>query len=963
VAAPEPEPEISQESYDIKPAGAWKQGRALLVREEEEEDEGEDEDEMETKGTKAKTGKASNRFSNRVSRKQISAKPKLDKGKGKALPSPSEDEQGEQEDNFSPAHKSPSVRAPARAPIAPTSKELEERKAQAIAKKKSQLAQALREPSVDCQLPAVKRVSSSKPSKSAPAKKPVASASPKRVKTTVVETSNDEDSDIPPLRKKRDLRLPVPPADPPTSPPAQGRAAQGPRADLRRTPSTSTIISEPKSKPNLKLAETPKVKPVPGPLLSPTTVVQLQEFDKWVTESEARSRRVVQEGEQANEIEHGDDRPVPIPLILNNEVQGMYKDFVDFDGNGGDGQWPAPIPVPVPAPIDPVPIPQLQPAVPASSRTAEAAPSLARHRQQRQRQRQRQRPPSPPTPSPQGANPQIARMRMGSLESGHVNGRDQGDSYRQGVVPETEAEESSNNTQSQSQSQSQPKQATESPPAPTPIISESSLVKNSTGEGTRPGGSRLQKNGTAEAVAEKASNKKLGVIEAQATIPDLSANAQASGSGSALQRNGTMTPKLVSRMKPRTPGSVAKLGVGMNGLGKVPVLPSVLEDEHQLYLNHEDFGSGGMELMNGGTDATPSPLQGRSKAAAPMAMTQDSITAEATSLSADNHDNPPEPSSPPPITTLPTTTSDKLLRPIPVLSPSRFAPHLPPTSSISNVERETEERELEPLMSSIEQFSSPENGGRRRRQKRIGLREKGKAPESSSDVDKGDDGLEHDEVVEDLVARMRRRGEELAQQAMKEQMKERERGRKARKRDIKLLFERAVKGKDKDKDIRSSGRQDGAAAPRNRSIENRGVGLGQPSAQAKARAPVVGEGKEKAKEGVQVGNAMIVDNIIELREEEEESTQDLLGQAQEQRRTLEVAHTEVGWDLVVQQDAGEELDQGQEHGQDREQQPEQMPQDVPEVRVLYPLVILSFNGLYPFRFRKQLQWIPSLGKT
>lgn len=978
VTAPQLEAGISQESHEIRLAGIGKR-RVLPVKEEEEESS---EDEVEEKN-KAES-----------SRTQIRKPPvpKLNKGKGRApllSPSSSEDER----DQLIPSLPVPGpalVRTRAAPPTQPTFKELEERRAQAIAKKKSQIAQAtLRnlEPSVDRPLRPVKQASSSKStskSTTAAAKNPVTSTSTGANENRRVDTRIDDnaegmaDVDMPPLRKK----------------PASRQAAN-PRVDLRRITSASST-SKPKSNSRLRLA-LPATKPalVTEPLLSLNTRTRLQEYDNWVTETERRARayKVAHTHAKEKEKEKGADRLIRDPLFADSlgdpvgeEVQKMYDEFVDFDGNADGGvsrQSPAPAPSPAHAtPVDPAPAvlaPQPQPSMSPSSR----------------RRRHQQPPLSPPTPS-------VLRTHSGSLGQGW----DRDDSYRKGVVPETETEESSNNT-TQSQSQSQPqmqhlKPAIESSPVPSSsTIPEVSLVENGVGEGARPGrsgsgsGSGPQRNGMSQAVvvvAEESSKKKSGAIMREATLPDLNPTADAvangkpsgsgSGSGSGLQKNGSMTPKLVSRMKPRTPGSMSKLGVGVNGKGKgkALLLSLALEDEHHMYVHYEkDFQD------DGGMDAMASPLQARSSPApAPMTTTQDSNIADWSSPTVTTNANITQPSPSPPGTTLPTTTVDKLLRPIPLISPSKFKPHLPPTSSISNVgaevDEEEEEHEVEALMSSIEQFSSPDKATApwKLKRKRIGMRlrrvnehngEESLPPVSSlaDNDDEGDraedkngkKGMDGDvDGDEDFAATIRKRGVEMAEQVRRKQVRrEKEEGRRASKKKRLVDFLRngenetakkkeAVEGhktngkekesaSDKDKDD-SSRRQDEwfASALETWPLGNRGSGgmvSEQPSLQVQDTGKANEDGKSKDKE--RAGSAMTVrQKVAELEEEEEESTQDLLMEAQEhQGRGLEEVDVEMGQDLVVQQ-GGEEPGQDQEQEQERrpEPEPEKMVEDVQE---------------------------------
>jgi hypothetical protein len=742
---------------------------------------------------------------------------------------------------------------------------------------------------------------------------------------------------------------------------------------------------------------------VAAPLLSPNALVQLNNFDKWILESERKNRgeKRTRAGHNTTESEDGEgegkgkanggrgeivnDRPIPAPLFSDltggdEEVRRLH----DFDGNGdrGLGGSSRHSPAPVLAGGAPTPVKSGTPPYP---RQANGVQSPAQVLLQRRQQQQPVPPyPLPPRPhSPQSLEPQTPKNRKDS--SGRLD-----DSYRHGVVPETEVEESSNNnTQSQSQSEpgSQPqpsKQGVGGSPAPTPSIPELNLIDNGAG-GI---GSRLQRKSTndAEGMVEEA--KSGNKLRAEATLPDLNTNvkadtnARASGSRSepVLQRNGTTTFKLVSRMKPRTPGSMKKLNVGVNGAGKgkAPMLPLVLEDEHHLYLHHGgDFYNGSeLELVedDGSVLHFPSsPLKEKSPASSPFATK---------TPTASNIDSVWKSSSPAVDLTSPTTqmtSTNKSLRPIPVLSPSKFMPHLPPTSSISNVEvglRESDEREVEELVSSIEQFSSPESRVKRRerRRRRIGLPRNGSGNERSAADDDDDpkamSGAEIDDnnlavgkevnvVGDEFEASVRQRGMELAAQARRAKLSIEEGRRDPVKQGItrdlsgdnsnethikRKEGNRPAKSKgkekesEKDKDNGSGQQQDegwlsSALRPIPRWLLGNGSVTSERSAvQTTAQAQDAGEGGATVEE-MQTSSAMVVDQkFADLREEEEESTQDLLMEAQGGSEEVDVGAQR---DFVSQEGAGEERGQTEEPGQEPEPphgpEPMQVVEDVQEV--------------------------------
>ena len=1023
------EPEISQESHEASQANAPMWRRELAVKEEEEESEEEEEGKDRVRN-KSESSRAQTRSKDQP-KKRPPPKPRIDKGKGRALPSPSSSK-SDQEQEYRRSSPPPRPRATAAPPSQPTSKELEARKALAIAKKKSQLAQAgisIHKPSVDLRPTAIEQTSSSKPvAKSIlAAKQPVTTnrtGGIKETKRKMVDSDVDNDdvglavdADMPPLRKKPASRQAV-------LAPAKGRAVQGPRVDLR-VPSTSSSALKPKSKskPELKLAQTPVTEnthaPVPEPLLSPHAQAQLEEFDKWVTESVRKARdagTAIHAPGKEKKKEKEDE--LPVQASLSTSIEGGDDSDVEVRFTRHMAVDPAP----------------QRPTSQISHTASNPSPTPARQRKADPQDPLQSQSPLPrsrshsPIPIPKL---QIGRTRAGSL--GHERSPERDDSYRHGVVPETETE-TSNNTQSQSQSQTDQlrpqlqalKPTIDSSSVPTSTNPETSLVDIGVNKDVRAAGSgrELRRNSTAEAVmvtVEDSGKKKL--VQSEATLPDLipsnniNARTSGSGSGSGLQKNGTMTPKLVSRMKPRTPGSMAKLGVGGKGKGKAPSLPWVLEDENQLYLPHDDV-FGRVELVqdhrddgDGGVDVDmpASPLQKIPKPAQATAMmTQDNNTSGSKDQPATikRHDSSRPPSSPPSIAT------NKPLRPIPLLSPSTFTPLIPLTSSISNVEADGdvhemgdgEEREVEELMSSIEQFSSPENGKRKHKVNRVGrprsvnhtgwlglARRTGTSDDEFPTQSPEDDevrngrvkgvhvggGVDADE--DEFSATVHKRGTEMAEQARRMRVRrDQEEGRRAPKTKILDGFQGPEKGleirgepgeestqvngeekeearNDKDNDDSGRGPDRGwlSAAFRTWSLGKRGNGIvasGPANAQMESQTLDTGEVNEKSKGKEQGRGVMSSDEkIAELREEEEESTQDLLMEAQgQEERRMEDVDTELGWGLVVQEsgeEQGQELGQIQGQTQEREAPPQPEPvlvaKDSSKVRTIHLLFLFQ----------------------
>jgi hypothetical protein len=315
-----------------------------------------------------------------------------------------------------------------------------------------------------------------------------------------------------------------------------------------------------------------------------------------------------------------------------------------------------------------------------------------------------------------------------------------------------------------------------------------------------------------------------------------------------------------------------------------------------------------------------------------------------------------------------------------------------------------EEREVEELMSSIEQFSSPENGKRKHkvnrvghprsvnRTGRVGLARMGTShaqlptqslegnSDESGQVKKGrrktigvGGDVDVDENEDEFAATVHKRGIEMAEQARKMRvMRDQEEGRRSLKTKIFDMSKGSEKGSEirgdpeelcsqangeekekearSDKDKDNSGRRWLSAALRTWPLGNRGNGtVASVAANAQMESQTQETEKSSRKNGEQ-GRGMSSDqNIAELREEEEESTQDLLTEAQG-RRTEDV-DMELGWGSVVQEsgeEQGQELGQGQ--GQPQEQEAPQEPELVlvaknsPKVRMIYLLSLSCLSS-------------------
>lgn len=216
---------------------------------------------------------------------------------------------------------------------------------------------------------------------------------------------------------------------------------------------------------------------------------------------------------------------------------------------------------------------------------------------------------------------------------------------------------------------------------------------------------------------------------------------------------------------------------------------------------------------------------------------------------------------------------DLSLRPIPMLSPSQFTPHLPPVLSITQGK---EEAEVAELVSSIEQFSSPEKskkgserGWEKRKKLKGRARGKGKEGERTGAIesdhrargDTANDASITEQEDDSLEAVVMERGLQLAEQARVQRMKTR--GGEARQgmarktvlTDLSKASGKDHKGKGRERDIRDVERIFGR--------------------RRRGQTPRTGtcEGQERETHEAPGTNKI---PIAALREEEEESTQDLM---------------------------------------------------------------------------------------
>ncbi|KAG5653215.1 hypothetical protein H0H81_001692 [Sphagnurus paluster] len=216
------------------------------------------------------------------------------------------------------------------------------------------------------------------------------------------------------------------------------------------------------------------------------------------------------------------------------------------------------------------------------------------------------------------------------------------------------------------------------------------------------------------------------------------------------------------------------------------------------------------------------------------------------------------------------------LHPIPQLSPSTFTAHLR-SSSVGRAADgdQDEEADADGLMSSIEQFSSPEKEGRSRiKGKRRLVKGKGRAVDSDAEVEAETESVtdQDDDTQGQFETTVRERGKVLADRAREERL--RQQG-----------------------TVASSGE-------RNRQTLNELLGVRPKSRQKREKA--------KRRENQKIlrlrqnkqhpSTETQLQQIAMLREEEEESTQDLLKEA-EDMRPLEDVEMNNGWDIEHRTDA------------------------------------------------------------
>ncbi|KAF8066608.1 hypothetical protein FPV67DRAFT_1198503 [Lyophyllum atratum] len=481
------------------------------------------------------------------------------------------------------------------------------------------------------------------------------------------------------------------------------------------------------------------------------------------------------------------------------------------------------------------------------------------------------------------------------------------DLYRQGIVPETETESSHNtqsqsllDSQSQSQSQSQARpQFLRASPSPPPVhVDHQRTADRSTSSPDlpppiprpRPVTTHIPVTApphTPDPVPEPERRKQEIPLETPASsihrklsrVPTLVVP-QPSASGQTPMRS-----SLISKMKPRTPGSSSHLSIfGDDIPGADLAFPGPgldvhmeVDEEEEQNADIEDDEEKEIEAEVGNVEEN-GVVGGRRRS----------------------------------------RTGSGAMRPLPQLSPSTFAPHLPSGSSAGGVERgaamDSDEAEVEELVSSaeqIEQFSSPvkvdgkgrgnvavsvkvDGTGRRwrtvTRNKQTRSTAKRRRPDLDEDLDTDKDtdtdqsvtdrDEERGEELEDLV---RVRGEQLAELKRAEGLKRKHEftgdvGEGKKRTLTELLGKRGRHMQDKERDWEKRRLRQELEAPKVWKEKR----------------------KEKQKELEQRDEKEIEMDVLMLRQEEEESTQDLMMDIEMRPMEEAEANTEWGAEAHVQ---------------------------------------------------------------
>ena len=284
-----------------------------------------------------------------------------------------------------------------------------------------------------------------------------------------------------------------------------------------------------------------------------------------------------------------------------------------------------------------------------------------------------------------------------------------------------------------------------------------------------------------------------------------------------------------------------------------------------------------------------------------------------------------------PSSPLNTGKKDRPLRPIPMLSPSTFHPLLPipeldsslPDSIIEPAERSGDAEDLDAPMSSIEEFDSPEKD-RRKVPTRTTLVLKGKGRERSKSTTSTIGGRESASEIWD--SQVVQRGQAIAEAARKNNGFDVPPSKP--KRTVEEIQETAAAA--------SMSRQaSAAAAEADEEDEDMEDVSTVPVPPASGPPAVIDEDSltlqemEAAYVDLSGGSAEPPVDPVQLRQEEEESTQDLmleLNQVQQQQRGMDSIDLEGGWGVAPAATLGKDSEQGSGKGARLEA--------IPEVRIL-----------------------------
>ncbi|KAH0578883.1 hypothetical protein H2248_003075 [Termitomyces sp. 'cryptogamus'] len=413
------------------------------------------------------------------------------------------------------------------------------------------------------------------------------------------------------------------------------------------------------------------------------------------------------------------------------------------------------------------------------------------------------------------------------------------DSYRQGEVPETETE-SSRNTQSQSQSRPMLPPLKQRQPTPP--------LRPQTASGPEVESPKF----SSKPLKQRAPPKPLRVRTL--TLP-------------------TSPPRssIISKMRPRTPGSSSRISLFDDGAAlhqpELDIHMEVDEDEHE-----PDVAETKLKQQK---PASTSNIHRASR------------------------------------------TGSGSLRPIPRLSPSIFTSHLPNSSSASNhrsaadtvLEEDSDEAQVVEPVSSIEQFTPSEKGRRKRKigQDRVDRKGKGKEPVDGHADAEGSVTDDDDSGRDELENVLQKRGQQLASHARAERLKRQRESDGALEAGKKALTEVLSENEERKRKKRKEAE---IVKEKGRSTTHTPGPLWKEKDKEEDKEEEGKERKDKEKDKEDKGrksrlsrassedaeHESVEDDIMGLREEEEESTQDLLMDVPD-TRPMEDVDINQSWDV------------------------------------------------------------------